>query len=204
MTRVILCRHGETDWHVARRLSIPEAALNERGRVQAHALAERLREEGVSAIYSSPLKRAHETAEIMAKNMGLMPQVIEALKDWDYGVWKGLPDQEMKEKEPELFRLWHESPNLVSFSKGEGLADVRRRSLAAMEKILNLNQGNTVAIVAHDSICRVIICSILGLDDSHHWLLSQDIASVSIFVREGSRVFVEVLNDTCHLRNSND
>ena len=204
MTRVILCRHGETDWHIARRLPSPEVALNERGRAQAHALATRLNEEEISAIFSSTLKRAQETAEIIGVKLGLIPHLIEELKDWDYGDWRGLLERERKERDPELYRLWLKSPHEAHFSHGESLAEVGKRVLTSLVAILESHREDTVLIVAHDAVCRVILCSLLDLDDSHHRQFTQEIASLSIFQRDDSRIIIETVNDTCHLRPLND
>ena len=90
--RVLLARHGQTDWNAAGKIQgVSDVPLNERGREQAAALAGRVLDAGaISAVYTSPLKRARETAEIIGRRLGLEPVPVGALTELNFGDWEGL------------------------------------------------------------------------------------------------------------------
>ncbi|HWH04956.1 MAG TPA: histidine phosphatase family protein, partial [Gaiellaceae bacterium] len=107
MTTIVLARHGETDWNREQRFQgHADRPLNELGREQARELAERLRNDRIDAVYSSPLVRALETAETVAAALGLPVETREALREVDVGSWEGLSRDEIEERHPEDFARW--------------------------------------------------------------------------------------------------
>jgi broad specificity phosphatase PhoE len=178
-----------------------DLALDETGRRQAEAAALRLKVEQVAAIYSSPLKRALQTADAIAKQLKLSVQPWEGLIDIDFGSFQGLSSEEAWKKDSKLFTMWLEQPHLVRFPKGESLDIVRQRVLAAVEELASKHQNQTVILVSHTVVCRVLMCAMLGLDNSHFWQVRQDVNAINIFeLRDGAPLVVSV-NDTCHLKN---
>jgi broad specificity phosphatase PhoE len=203
MTKVMLVRHGETDWNrkeVFRgRIDVE---LNQNGRDQARALAESTRIFQIDAIYSSPLSRSLETAKIIADVHGLDVKVADSFIDLHYGEWQGLEHRKVKEKYPDLYLRWQESPHLVRFPGGESLEDVRERALKELGNIVTGNEGQTVMIVSHRVVSKVMLCSIIGLDNSHFWRLRQDNCCLNIFDCSEDDYTICLLNGICHLRQT--
>ena len=178
-----------------------DLALAETGRRQAEAAALRLKVEPIAAIYSSPLRRALQTADAIAKQLKLAVQPLEGLIDIDFGSWQGLSSEEATGQDSQLFQMWLEKPHLVRFPKGESLDIVRQRVLAAVEGLAAKHVDQTVILVSHTVVCRVLMCAMLGLDNSHFWQVRQDVNAINIFeLRDGAPLVVSV-NDTCHLKN---
>jgi broad specificity phosphatase PhoE len=206
VTRIILVRHGQTAWNVGAfsgkgerfrgRIDLP---LNERGRAQAQALAERLADEPISAIYASPLQRAVETAEPTARRLGLTVQPLEGIIDINYGDWQERPHSEVARLYPALYRKWLQEPHLVWPPGGESLEEVRDRAMAALHQVTARHQDQTILVAAHQVVNKVLVCAMLELDNSHFWRIKQDNGCLNIFdYHEG--VFIALLiNDTCHL-----
>ena len=178
-----------------------DLALDDTGRRQAEAAAVRLKSEHVTAICSSPLKRALETAGIIAKQLNISVQPLEGLIDIDFGSWQGLSPEEAAQQDSELYKKWLEHPHLVHFPKGESLDIVRQRVLAAVNELASQHVDQTVILVSHTVVCRVLMCAMLGLDNSHFWQVRQDVNAINIFeLRDGVPLVISV-NDTCHLRS---
>ena len=126
MADIILARHGETEWNVEEifrgRIDVE---LDETGIKQAGLLAEYLRDVKIEAVYSSPLKRALRTGQIIAGSHQLEVEITPGLIDFDFGEWQGLPHQEVKNKYKELYQEWINNPDQVEMPAGESLTDVR-------------------------------------------------------------------------------
>ncbi|MBA7507245.1 Phosphoserine phosphatase 1 [subsurface metagenome] len=200
MTEIILARHGETDWNVEEvfrgRIDVE---LNETGIKQAELLAEYLSDLKIDTIYSSPLKRALKTAEIIAGYHKLNVEIAPGLIDLDYGKWQGLPHQEVKDKYKELYAEWINSPDKVKMPAGESLDDVRKRAIGVVDKVIAKYDG-TVVLVSHRVVNKVLICALLGLDNSHFWHIKQDTGGISTFTHENGRFILTKHNDTSFLK----
>ena len=206
MTRIILARHGQTAWNVGAssaegerfrgRIDLP---LNERGHAQALALAERLADEPIAAIYASPLRRAIETAEPTARRLGLTVQPLEGIVDINYGDWQEHPHSEVARLYPALYRQWLQEPHLVRPPGGESLGEVRDRAMAALRQVIARYQGQTILVVAHQVVNKVLVCAMLGLDNSHFWRIRQDNGCLNIFDYQEGDFSVLLINDTCHI-----
>jgi len=178
-----------------------DLALDDIGVGQAEAAAEVLSRFGVAALYSSPLRRALMTAQILARRLRLPVQLLDGLIDIDFGDWQGLSPKEASEQDSELYKKWLEHPHEVRFPQGESLQDVRNRVTAVVADLVQKHSEQTVALVSHNVVCRVLICFVLGLDNSHLWQVAQDVAAINIFeVTEGKPVLI-LLNDICHLKH---
>lgn len=201
MTRLILVRHGRTEWNrVERFRGRSDIALDEVGISQAEATAERLSSFPVTAIYTSPLRRALTTASILAARFGLEPRLLPGVIDIDYGSWQGLSPEEVAVKDPLLFSMWLETPHLVKFPNGESLSEVRERAASAVNGLLTTHIDKTVIIVSHKVVCQILILELLGLDNSYFWEIAQDVCAINLFeIRDGTPSVI-LLNDTCHLK----
>jgi probable phosphoglycerate mutase len=139
-TRIILARHGETDWNRERRWQgQADQPLNAAGLEQAEALAARLADEPIAAVYSSDLARAHETARVVARRLGLDVVAIPALRERGVGSWEGLQDVEVDRRFPGV----HSPPD------GETGDAMKRRVLESLEAIAASHPGRTVLVISH-------------------------------------------------------
>ncbi len=200
MTEIILARHGETEWNVEEvfrgRIDVE---LNETGIKQAELLAEYLSDSKIDAIYSSPLKRALKTAEIIAGYHKLDVEIAPGLIDFDYGKWQGLPHQEVKDKYKELYAEWVNSPDKVKMPAGESLNDVRKRAIDVVDSVIAKHKG-TVVLVSHRVVNKVLICALSGLDNSHFWNIRQDTCGITTFIYENERFILTEHNNTSYLK----
>jgi broad specificity phosphatase PhoE len=200
MTELILARHGQTAWNVEEvfRGQI-DVELNQTGLKQAELLAEYLGGQEIEAVYSSPLKRALKTAEAVARRHHLKVEVSPGLIDGDFGQWQGLSLREVKDKYSQLYEQWAESPQLVKIPGGESLDGVRERALKVVNGVIARHSG-AVVLVAHRVVNKVLICALLGLDNSHFWNIRQDVGGTTVFSYEKGRFVLTRHNDTSYLR----
>jgi probable phosphoglycerate mutase len=200
MTDIILVRHGETDWNVSEvfrgRIDIE---LSETGLKQAELLAQYLGELKIAAVYSSPLKRALKTADMIADHQNLEAGITPGLIDFDFGEWQGLSHEVVKARHRELYAEWINNPQQVTMSRGECLNDVRLRATKVVNSIVDKYDGKVV-LVAHRVVNKVLICALLGLDNSHFWNIKQDTCGITTFSYENERFILTKHNDTSFLR----
>lgn len=200
-TRLILIRHGRTEWNRVERLrGRADIGLDEVGMKQAGAVAERVAYWRVPAIYSSPLRRALTTAEILAQRIGLKVEILPGIIDIDYGEWQGLSLEEAAAKDSSLYATWLESPDKVKFPGGESLAEVRERATSAVNDLIAQHQGENIAVVSHKVVCQLLVLNLLGLDNSHFWQITQDVSAVNLFEMRDSAPSALLINDVCHLK----
>jgi len=200
MTRVILVRHGETEWNrVERFRGRIDVELNETGHDQAQAVAERLRGRTIDAVYSSPLKRALHTAQPIAEVSGHKVQRLQGMIDVDYGDWAGRSPQEVADEYPDVYQTWVQASHLVEFPGGESLEQVKDRAWAALEEVCLRYPDHTAVVVSHVVVNRVLVCAALGLVNSCFWKIAQDNAAISVLECQQGEYRLLLLNDTCHL-----
>ena len=200
MTKLILARHGETVWNVEKIYrGRTDVNLDEVGIKQAELLGKYLSNWKLEAIYSSPLKRALDTANMVARYQKVGVHVAEGLVDLDYGEWQSLPEQEVKRLYPALHYEWRNNPHKVKMPGGESLEDVRKRAIEVVNDVLSRCQGS-ILLVSHRVVNKVLICSLLGLDNSHFWNINLDVGGITIFNYADGRFVLTRHNDTSHLR----
>lgn len=162
MMNLLLIRHAKNDW-VGERLAgwTPEVHLNDEGRAQAEALARRLADAPLAAIYSSPLERTLETAQPLAQAHGLTVQVREGLGEARYGDWTGRSLKELKEED--LWPVVQVYPGGARFPGGESLREVQARMVAELDAIRDAHQEQTVAVVSHSDPIKMAVAHYAGL-----------------------------------------
>ena len=201
MTSIYLVRHGQTAWNKEEifrgRTDVP---LDETGLKQAELAGEYFKGIEIGAIYSSPLSRALQTAQKIAQFNDLKVQPLPGIIDMSFGNWEGRPHQEIREKDSKTYRQWVEEPHLVRLPGGESLDDVRVRAMAALEEVIRDHSGKTLVIVSHRVICKVLICAILGLDNSHFWQITQDTTAINLIQYRKEKYILSLMNETCHLK----
>jgi probable phosphoglycerate mutase len=153
VTTILLARHGETDWNRDNRFQgHADPPLNETGRAQAAELAAVLAEEPLAAVYSSPLRRAFETAEITAASHGLEPVPVEALREVDVGSWQGLTRAEIEERFPAQFARWLDYEQ--GWDDGETYDEMGVRVVAALFELAAAHEGEQILAVSHGGPVR--------------------------------------------------
>ena len=202
MPRIYLVRHGTTEWN---REEIfrgrVECPLNDTGRAEARAVAAYFQDVRMDGIYSSPLARAAETAAAIAAAQRVEVILDPAFTDLDFGEWQGHPLKEVREKYPDLYRAWRERPQDVTFPEGENLDQVRARAWAGLLRVVQGNPDRTLVIVSHRVITKVLLCAVLGLDNSLFWRIQQDTTAINGLEYSRGVFTVSLLNDTCHLKS---
>ena len=153
-TRILLARHGETDWNrVGRWQGHADPPLNDLGRRQAAELAERLAGDGISAVYTSDLRRASETAGVIADRLGLPVVEDAALREIDVGSWSGLTRAEVEQRFPDGFARWRAGE---IGHDGETREQLTARVVTAVERIAATHQGDTILVVTHGGSIRAL------------------------------------------------
>jgi broad specificity phosphatase PhoE len=156
VTEILLARHGETDWNLEGRFQgHADPPLNEQGWAQAAELASTLAGEEVSAVYSSPLRRALETAELVSATHGLTPVPVEGLREVDVGSWQGLTRAEVEQRFPEQFHRWLDHGR--GWEDGESYEDMGRRVLASLQELAVRHDGECALAVTHGGPIRAAI-----------------------------------------------
>jgi len=173
--------------------------LNETGLRQAELLAEYLSHIKMDAVYSSPLKRALKTAEMITSYHKFNVEIAPGLIDFDYGNWQGLAHQEVKDKYKELYAEWINSPDQVKMPTGESLSDVRERAMGVVSDVIARHEG-IVVLVSHRVVNKVLICALLGLDNSHFWNIRLDTCGITTFTYENKRFVLTEHNNTSYLK----
>jgi phosphoserine phosphatase len=202
MMRLILVRHGETEWNrVERFRGRADVPLNATGLAQAEATARRIQSRWhVTAVYCSPLSRAEKTAQVISSAGRLTVTPLPDLVDIDYGEWQGKSPDEVRSLWPDLLADWYQRPHIVRIPGGESLDDIRVRCSRVVRQMAERHQGGCVVAVAHTVINRMILLEVLGLGNGRFWHLRQDNCAINEIEADGAEFTLVSMNDTCHLR----
>lgn len=200
MSRLIIVRHGQTLWNLAKKYQgHSDIALTDKGLQQAQAVAERLAAEKIDAVYASDLSRAFKTAECIADKHNLQVTSVPALREIKFGEWEGLTYEEISEKWPGMLgKLWT-TPDELEIPGGETFYQLKERAYAAIKKIVKDHPEQTVVIVAHGGTIGTIMCAILDIHLNHVWSIRQDNTAVNIVEYHDDRPTIILLNCIRHL-----
>jgi broad specificity phosphatase PhoE len=201
MTRILLARHGETDWNRdGRWQGHSDRSLDDTGREQARRLGAYLARVGIDLLYSSDLARARETAAAVEAATGLPIRIDSELREVDVGQLTGCSRAEVEARDPAWFREWS-AGTVTGYPDGETYLDVHRRSVRAFERILDEADGGTAVVVCHGGNIRAITLEVLGTPRPvERWRLAA-VANCSITAveRRHGRVALVTFNETGHL-----
>jgi len=201
MTSIYLVRHGQTAWNREEifrgRTDVP---LDGVGLKQAEVVGYYFKDLKIDGIYSSPLARAWQTAEKIAQHHRLKVQPLEGIIDMSFGNWEGHPHYEIKKIDAETYRLWREEPHLARLPGGETLDDVRERAMASLREVIEKHPEKTLVLVSHRVVNKVLLCGILGMDNSHFWQIIQDTTAINLIQYKNGRYILSFMNETCHLK----
>ena len=203
--RLLLVRHGETDWNRQGRfqgqIDIP---LNENGRAQAAAAGEYLKAVRFDRAYTSSMARPRQTAEgILQHHPGVPLTSVPHLVEIGHGEWEGRLEEEISATWPELLADWKRAPETVQMPAGETIHDVWDRSLKGWHTIASsLHPDETALVVAHDAVNKTILCALLGLSPADIWAVKQGNGGVTVIDYPhgpDEPPVVVCLNQTAHL-----
>lgn len=197
--RVILIRPGETDWNkMGRWQGCVASRLNEHGRQQALALAKYIRNIGLSALYSSDLVRAVQTAELLAERLGDKPVLDSRWRERHVGSWQGMTLDEMREWYPDEYQKLQADPENYRIPGGESRADVRKRVTAAFRDVLAEDRGSTVGIISHTTATHLLLNSLMPGYDMYGSVLGNT-SVTTIALNESGQWELVTANDVAHL-----
>ena len=199
-TRVVVVRHGETEWNALTRIQgHTDIDLNERGRWQAAQLARALADEGVQAVYSSDLRRAHDTAHPLAAAAGLPVQHALGLRERHFGRFEGLTFAQIDERWPDDARRWRQREPDFAPGGGESLNVFYARCVPACEELAARHRGQTIVVVAHGGVldCLYRAATRVALNAPRTWQLGN--AAVNRLLHSDGGFTLVGWNDARHL-----
>jgi probable phosphoglycerate mutase len=169
-TRLMLARHGETVWHDDNRYAggLSDIDLTAVGRRQARDLATWSRGQAFNAVVSSPVRRAVETAAPSAAALGMQLQLVEDLREVDFGVAEGRTVEELLDVDPDMVHRFRANPVAHPFPGAESPEAAGHRSAAALRAVADRYPGGRVLVVAHNTVLRLGMCVLLGLPVSRY------------------------------------
>ena len=201
-TRIILARHGETEWNRLHRFqgrsNIP---LNPRGNSQARALALALKEETLTAIYASPLERALETALHIGTFHPATPLIEEpGLMEMNLGDFEGIEARHWASEHQTFRKSWEKKPATLAMPGGESLKDVQQRAVDTLERICRSHGADsTLLICSHNFVIGSLLCFAAKISLNDFRNVVQDTAALSVIYKGDADFEVETVNDCRHL-----
>jgi broad specificity phosphatase PhoE len=203
VTQLVIIRHGRTALNAAGRFrGRQDVPLDAVGRSEADALARRLKTSfNITHLLTSPLRRAVETAEAIAKTIDLPAVVEPRLNDLDYGEWQGLTAEEAAAAYPRQYRQWERTPQRALLPGGGCLAWQIDTASHLVQEVAVAYPGETVALVTHQVVCQGLICALLGIPLRRFRSVTQAPGAFSVFETWQRGWRVVRLNDTCHLES---
>jgi broad specificity phosphatase PhoE len=198
-----LVRHGATDANLRRPYVLQgrgiDLPLNPTGVQQAERVAGLLAATSLSAVYSSPMRRALETARAIAARCLLDVVVRDELIECNVGRWEGLSWDGIRDQFPGEYKNFQRDPSRFPYLGGETYRDVARRAVPVLEQLLQQHGGQQFAVVAHNIVNRVSVATFLGLDLSRAKEIHQANGGINVIRREGDRAQLVTLNSAFHL-----
>lgn len=200
MTRLLLVRHGRSELNAAGRVQgWLDSPLDELGREQAQQLAHRLRVEQPQAVYTSTLRRARQTAEVIAVALGIPLAADERLRERDAGALTGLNPAEIEEQFPEWVQQWRDSRRMAAPPQGEQPADFCARVVAVFDEIASRHPDGAVSVVTHGGVLATYLGHLLGLEPGRWAPFSFGNGSLTVVDLGTDGPRIRLVNDRCHL-----
>ena len=195
ITRSWLIRHGEPESKVhGRCYGALDVALSEKGRFQMMQVARHLTDEPIAASFSSPQRRALESASLIARPHARSCEIVADLREINFGDLEGLTYDDIAIRYPDLYRQWMEAPTEVRFPNGESFTEMRIRVLAAFAGIQQRNEGQTFAVVTHGGVIRIVIAQALQMPEQCVFRLTQDYAAINLLAWTDGYPSLQLLN----------
>lgn len=199
MTQVILVRHGEVAGNSGEKLAFVgwgDLPLTEYGVLQSRAVGEYLNSEHIAAVYSSDLERARITAEQIAGEHGLEVRIDPHLREVNYGAWESLGEEELLRDWAEEYAARQRDPWSIAPPDGECYAQMWERFLPKWNQIIKEHDGETIVLVGHNGLLRMLMCFLLGAPFQNFKRVHIGNGSVSRVELDGDKVLIRCINDT--------
>ncbi|WP_455792150.1 histidine phosphatase family protein [Clostridium butyricum] len=200
-TIIMLIRHGETEWNILGKFQgSTDIPLSNEGIRQAFMLKERLKSD-FDYIFSSPLKRAYETAKILCDESGKQVSIAEEIREINFGEWEGLTVKGIAEKYPDIFNQWRNDKREGKFCGGDmSTLNASIRAKNCIMEIANKHKGKKIVIVAHGGIIKAGLIGIFEWDMSmYHKMALGNTCVNTITFNDDMKPALLGLNDTNHL-----
>lgn len=199
--RMIIVRHGESEWNrIHRYQGQLDAPLSDLGFRQAEALAERLRNEAIDYIYTSPLQRAAHTARAIARHHPDVPFTnADALLEIHHGEWQGKYANEILEHYAEGLREWREHPTRSQMPGGESFSNILKRTLDFRDEAYARHKEQTILVSTHDVVVKILVADALGMDMDRINRIWVTNASISVIEYGEDLPYLVSLSEACHL-----
>ena len=198
--RMYIVRHGATDWNQSGRIQghidIP---LNETGRVQARLVSLRLATFKATALFSSDLLRAYETAQIIGQATGLRVLQKPELREINFGVWQGLSSLQIRERDPEVYAARRANPYDVAPAGAETWRHFYARAVQAVLEILAVIEAERLIVVTHGGVCTALGLRALGFDCTGKRTFDSQNCGIHTIAVQGDTWRAVALNDITHL-----
>lgn len=157
MVRIVLVRPGATDYTQQGRIQgTLDVPLNEEGMAEASRLAEAVRGLGIEVVYAPPCEPARQTATLIAEALGVKHKKLDRMQNLSFGLWQGMQIEDVRLKQPRVYRQWQEQPEIVCPPEGEMLAEVDERARAAMGKLLKRHPEGVIALVLPEPLASLV------------------------------------------------
>jgi len=201
LSRLLLVRHGDTKSNsVARFWGQTDIELSDSGIKQAEQLRDRLSTEKIDTIYSSNSCRASKSARIIASRHQLSVITCNELREINFGNFEGLTFKEISQLYPELAESWFTQNLSFQFPGGESIVELNNRVNKFLHRLEKHAPEETILIVAHSGVLRLLICNVLGIEPWHWRQIRIDLASLSIVETYPEIAILSLLNNVSHLR----
>jgi alpha-ribazole phosphatase/probable phosphoglycerate mutase len=195
ITRIWLIRHGEPCAESRGRCyGQLDIELSLEGRRQLQSVAGKLSEEPICAIYSSPRRRALESASILAAQVHCPVTAEEKFREIDFGDFEGKLYDDIALQYPEIYRQWMESPTQTQFPNGESFVQMQARVVDAAHQLYTRHRGETIAIVSHGGVNRILLADALGVSNANIFRIAQRYAARNLLTLIGDYPSVELMN----------
>ncbi len=201
MTRLILTRHGETDWNAAKRFQgHTDIPLNARGQEQARSLGAALASEKIDLAFASDLQRTQDTAGAVLAHHPVDLILDPRLREMSFGQWEGLTYDEMCAQDDRVAANWGDFMLTIGPPDGEAIPSFAARIKSFLDEISTKYPDKTVLIVAHGGVIRMSMCTLLGIPLERHWQFNIRQTSLTDIETFPEGAILNLFNDDCHLK----
>jgi alpha-ribazole phosphatase/probable phosphoglycerate mutase len=193
-TTLWLVRHGVPEGMEGRCYGRYDVGLSSEGLRQAESLATRIQKETITWICSSPLRRAVETARVFAKHRRLDVQTVDGFSEIHFGDLEGLPYEEIQTRFPAVFESWMTKPTETQFPNGESFEQMRTRVLGALDTVIQDHAGQSIAVITHSGVIRLLLAQALSIPYSEMFRLAQNYGGINRIDYSQHGAFVQLVN----------
>jgi len=200
LARLLLVRHGITEWNIVHRIQgHTDNDLNEKGTRQVERVGERLAGEKIDAVFASDLKRTLSTAQAAVGSRNIEIRTSADLREMNYGLAEGMTYGELKAAYPEIAASLFNFHTGIIFPEGETFLGFVDRAESFLKSLTGYPEDSTILVVTHGGVIKTMVCSLLRIGQVHWPKIRIDNASLTIVSTYGERVILSLLNDTSHL-----